>query len=142
MSYSLGPHGLQHARLPCHSLSLWFCSNSCPLSQWCHATISSSVTLFSSCPQSPPVSGVFFFQRRQTYEQIKIHFDDCNNRTMHTIPEEGVFNSVEMSRKSLLQHQFSLITGLNSTIIFYRNSITNAILHLSHEHLINSYLLH
>ena len=41
MSNSLRPHGLQHARLPCPSLSLKVCSNSCPLSQWCHPTISS-----------------------------------------------------------------------------------------------------
>ena len=45
-----GPHGLHHARLPCSSPSPRVCSNSCPLSQWCHPTISSSVTLFSSCP--------------------------------------------------------------------------------------------
>ena len=39
MSDSLPPHGLQHARLPCPSLSPGVCSNSCPLSQWCHPTI-------------------------------------------------------------------------------------------------------
>ena len=55
----LGPHGLQHARLPCPSLSPGVCSNSCPLSQWCHPTISSSVIPFSSCPQSFPASGSF-----------------------------------------------------------------------------------
>ena len=37
----------------------WSCSNSCPLSQWCHPTISSSVATFSSCPQSFPASGSF-----------------------------------------------------------------------------------
>ena len=42
MSSSLQPHGLQHARLPCPSLSPRVCSNSCPLNWWCHATISSS----------------------------------------------------------------------------------------------------
>ena len=54
MSNSLPPHGLQHTRLPCPSLSFRVCSNSCPLSWWCHPTILSSVTLFSSCPQSFP----------------------------------------------------------------------------------------
>ena len=39
----------QHTRLPCLSLAARVCSNSCPLSQWCHPTISSSVTPFSSC---------------------------------------------------------------------------------------------
>ena len=52
MSNSLRPHGLQHTRLRYPSLSLRVCSNSCPLSQWCHPTISSSVAPFSSCPQS------------------------------------------------------------------------------------------
>ena len=58
MSNSLWPHGLQHARLPCPSLFPEVGSNSCPLSQWCHPTISSSVTPFS-CPQSFPASGSF-----------------------------------------------------------------------------------
>ena len=49
---NLRPCGLQHARLPCPSLSLRVCSNSCTLSRWCHTTISSSVTTFYSCPQS------------------------------------------------------------------------------------------
>ena len=39
MSSSLRPHGLQHARLPCSSLSPWVCSNSCPFSHWCHPNI-------------------------------------------------------------------------------------------------------
>ena len=51
--------GLQHARLPCPSPSPRACSNSCPLSQWCHLTISSSFIPFSSCPQSFPASGSF-----------------------------------------------------------------------------------
>ena len=54
MFNSLWPHGLQHAWLPCPSLSSGVCSNSCPLSQWCHPTISSSVISFSSCLQSFP----------------------------------------------------------------------------------------
>ena len=48
-----------HAKLPCPSLSPWACSNLFPLSQWCHPTISFSVALFSSCPQSFSVSGPF-----------------------------------------------------------------------------------
>ena len=47
MSDSLLPHGLQHARPPCPSPTPGACSNSCPLSQWCHPTISSSVSPFS-----------------------------------------------------------------------------------------------
>ena len=58
-SNSLWLHGLQHARLPCLSPTPGAGSNSCPSSQWCHPTISSSVVPFSSCPQSFPASGSF-----------------------------------------------------------------------------------
>ena len=58
VSDSLWPHGLQHARLPCPSLSPRVCSNSCPLSWWCHPAILSSVAHFS-CLQSILASGSF-----------------------------------------------------------------------------------
>ena len=57
MSDSLWHHELEHARLPFLSLSPGVCSNSCPFSQWCHQTISSSVTFFSSWLQSFPALG-------------------------------------------------------------------------------------
>ena len=57
MSDSLWPHGLQHARLSSPSLSTGVCWNSYPLSQWCHPTITLSVTHF--CPQSFSASGSF-----------------------------------------------------------------------------------
>ena len=59
MSDSLWPHGWQHSRLPCPSPTSGACSNSCPLSWWCHPTISYSVVSFSSCLQSFPASGSF-----------------------------------------------------------------------------------
>ena len=59
LSDSLWPHELQHASLPCPSLSPRACSNSWPLSRWCHPTIASSVIPFSSCLQSFPASGSF-----------------------------------------------------------------------------------
>ena len=59
MSDSLWPHELQHTRLLCPSLSVKVCSNSCPLSQLCYLSISSSVTPFSSCPRSFPTSEPF-----------------------------------------------------------------------------------
>ena len=52
-------HGPQHARPPCPSPTPRVYPNSCPLSRWCHPTISSSVIPFSSCPQSFPASGPF-----------------------------------------------------------------------------------
>ena len=62
MSDSLWTHGLPYASLPCPSLSPGVCSNSCPLSWWCHPIISSSLTPFS-CPQSFPASGSFPMSR-------------------------------------------------------------------------------
>ena len=62
---SLWPHQPQHARPPCWSSTSGVYPNSCPLSQWCHPTISSSVVPFSSCPQSFPTSGSF--QKNQLF---------------------------------------------------------------------------
>ena len=59
LSNSLQPHELQQTTLPCLSLSTRVCPKSCPLSQWCHPTISSSVALFSYCPQFFLASGSF-----------------------------------------------------------------------------------
>ena len=56
-------NGLQHARLPCPSLTPGACSNSCLLSWWCHPTLSSSASPFSSCLQSFPASGSFLMSR-------------------------------------------------------------------------------
>ena len=63
MASSLRPHGLQHARLPCLSPTPRVYSNSCPLSRWCHPTISSSVVPFSSRLQSFPASGSFLMSQ-------------------------------------------------------------------------------
>ena len=59
MSNSLWYHELQHSRPPCTSPTLRVNSNPCPLSQWCHSAITSSVFPFSSCPQLLPASGSF-----------------------------------------------------------------------------------
>ena len=67
MPDSLWPHGLQHVRLPCPSPSPRVDSNSCPLSWWCHSTVSSSVTPFSSFPQSVKSQEPF----------ISVHWTHC-----------------------------------------------------------------
>ena len=59
VSDSLRPHESQHARPPCPSPTPGVHSDSCPLSQWCHPAISSSVVPFSSCPHSLPASESF-----------------------------------------------------------------------------------
>ena len=66
VSDSLQPHELQHTRPPCPSPTPGVYPDSCPLSQWCHPTISSSVIPFSSHPQSFPASGSF--QMSQLFE--------------------------------------------------------------------------
>ena len=62
-SYSLRPYGLQHARFACSSPTPRAFSNSCPLSRWCHPTVSSSVVPFSSCLWSFPASGSFLINQ-------------------------------------------------------------------------------
>ena len=85
VSNSWQPHGLQHARLPCPSPTLRACSDSCPLSQWCHPTISFSVASFS-CLQSFPASGSFlrsqFFSSggqsiRASASVLPMNMQDC-----------------------------------------------------------------
>ena len=68
LSDSLWPHGLQHARLSCPSPSPGASSNSCPLSRWCHPTISSSFILFATCLQSFPASE--YFPRVNSSQQV------------------------------------------------------------------------
>ena len=68
VSDSLRPHGLQHARFPC-SPTPRACSNSCPLSRWCHPTVSSSVFPFSSCLQSFPASRSFPVKLHLSYPE-------------------------------------------------------------------------
>ena len=60
---TLWPHGVQHVRLPSPSPSPGAYSNSCPLKEWCHQTISSSVVPFASCLQSFPGSGSFLMSK-------------------------------------------------------------------------------
>ena len=75
MSHSLRPHESQHARPPCPLPTPGVYSNSCPLSQWCHPVMSSSVVPFSSCPQSLPASGSFpmsLFHLNSSHEVAKV----------------------------------------------------------------------
>ena len=72
MSDSLRPQEPQYARPPCPSPTPRVYSNSCPLSQWCHPTISSSIIPFFSCPQSSPASGSFQMSQLFTSDDQRI----------------------------------------------------------------------
>ena len=72
VSSSLRPHGQQHTRLPCPSPPPGACSDACPLSQWCHLNILSSVVRFSSCLQSFQASGSFLISQLFTSGGLSI----------------------------------------------------------------------
>ena len=67
----LRPHELQHARPPCLPPTPRVHPNPCPLSRWCHPSISSSVAPFSFCPQSLPASGSFQMSLRRVWRLFK-----------------------------------------------------------------------
>ena len=73
VSNFLWPHGLQHARPPCPPPTPGAYSNSCPLCQWCHPTISSSVVPFSFCLQSFPASGSFPLSQLAKVLELQLH---------------------------------------------------------------------
>ena len=110
MSNSLWPHALQHAWLPCPSLSPRVCANSCPLSRWCHPIISSSVMDFSSCPQSFPESRSFSSELA-----FYIRWPKCWNFNFSISPSneysgfisfkiDWFYLAVQRTFRSLLQH--------------------------------------
>ena len=115
MSNSLRSHGLQHTRLPCASPSSRVCSNSCPLSQRCHPTISSSVVPFSSCLQSFPASGsypvsqLFTSGGQQTYWSLNFSISSSNEYSGLVSFRIDWFDlpAVQGTLKSLLQHHSS-----------------------------------
>ena len=116
MSDSLQPHGLQHARLPCSSSSPRTCSNSCPLSWWCHLTISSSVVPFSSCLQSFPASGSFpestLCTRCPKYWSFSFSISPSNEYSGLISFRADWFDllAVQETLKSLLQHYSSKVS--------------------------------
>ena len=74
VSNSLRPHGLQHSRLPCPSPTPGVYPNSCPLSRWCHPTISSPIVPFFSRLQSFPASGSFQMSQLFTWGGQRLEF--------------------------------------------------------------------
>ena len=111
---SLQPHEPQHARLPCPSSTPRAHPNPCPLSQWCHPTISSSVVPFSSCPQSFPASRFFSNEsvlriRWPKYWSFSFSINPSNEYSGLISFGMGWLDllSVQGTLKSLLQHHSS-----------------------------------
>ena len=120
MAKSLQPHGLQHARLPCPSPSPRACSNSCPLSQWCHPTILSSVIPFS-CLQSFPGSGSFLMSQLFASGGQSIGASAPSNEYSRLISFRiNWFDilAVQGTLKSLLQHHSSKTSILRHSAFF------------------------
>ena len=110
ISDSLRPHGLQHTRLPCPSPPPRACSNSCPLSWWCHPTIFSSVMPVSSCLQTFAASGSFLMSplciRWPVYWSFNFSISPSNEYLGLISFRMDWFDllAVQESLKSLLQH--------------------------------------
>ena len=119
----LQPHELQHIRLPCPLLSLWDCPNSCPLSKWCHPTISSSVI---------PSLVLNIFQHQGLSNESALHFrwpkywsfsfsTSLSNEYTGLISfriDWSDFLAVQRILKSLLQHYSSKASILQHSVFF------------------------
>ena len=125
MSNSLRPHGLRYTRLPCPSLSPGAHSNSCPLNWWSYATISSSVTPFSSCIRSFPASGSFPMRQLIVSGSQSIGASVSVHQSFQWIFRVNFFRidwfdllEVQGTLKSLLQHHNSKMSILQCTAFF------------------------
>ena len=125
MSESLQPHGLQHARLPCSSLFPRACSNSGPLSRWCHPTISSSVTAFFSCLNLSQHEGLFQWVN-SSYQVAKVLEFQLQHQSFQWILRtdllwDGLVGSpccTRDSQESSLASQFKSINSLIFSLLY------------------------
>ena len=133
MSNSLRPHGLQYTRLTCPSQTPRAYSNSCPLSQWCHPTISSSVVSFSSRLQSFPASGSF--QMSQFFASGGQSIGVSASASVLPMNIQDWFplgwTAVQGTLKSLLQHHNSKA----SILWHFINSLAFFMVQLSHPYM-------
>ena len=131
VSDSLWPRGLQHARFPCLLPVPGVYSNSCPLSPWCHPTISSSVIPFSFCLQSFPTSGSFpgsqsFASGAQsTGVSASTSVLSMNIQDWSPLGWTGWIPAVQGTLKSLLQHHSSKASILSALSFLYSPTLTS-----------------
>ena len=125
VSDSLCPHEPQHARPPCPSSTPRVYPNSCPLSWWCHSTISFSVVPFPLCPQSFPASGSFlmsqpFASGGQSIKSFSFNISPSNEHAGLISFRMDWFDllAVQRTLKSLLQHHSSKASILQHSAFF------------------------
>ena len=118
VSDSLRPHEPQHARPPCSSPTPGVYSNPCPLSWWCHQTISSSVIPFSSCPQSFSASGFFPMSQLFAWGGQSIGVSILASVPPMNIQDWSPLGWTGWNLKSLLQHHSSKASILQRSAFF------------------------
>ena len=126
VSRSLWSHGLQHSRLSCPSLSPRVCLNSCPLSWWCHPTISSSVTTFSPALKLSQHQGLFQWvtSLHQVAKGLELQLQHQSFQWILNSFRIDKFDllAVQGTLKSLLQHHHSEVSILS---ILYGVTLTS-----------------
>jgi len=119
------PRGLRHVRLPRPSQSPRICSNSCPLSQWCHPIISSSVAPFSSCSQIFPAWGSF--QMSQFFSSDGQSIGASTSASVLSMNFQGSFPSIDrFDFLTVQQSTYSINSELNELSWFYIGSWRNS----------------
>ena len=118
MSDSLRPHELQHDRPPCPSPTPGVYPNSCPVSRWCHPTISCSVVPCSSCPQSFPASGYFPVSRLFASGGQSIGVSAVTSGLISFRMDWLDLLAVQGTLKSLFQHHCSKASILHHSAFF------------------------
>ena len=131
VSDSLRPHELQHARPPCPSPAPRVHPNPCPLSRWCHPTISSSVVPFSSCLQSFPASGKWVISSHQVAKILEFQLQHQSFQWTHRTDlfQDGLVGSPcspRDSQESSLAPQFK---SISSSVLSFLYSPTLTSIH-------------
>ena len=150
---TLQPDGLQNARIPCPSPTPEAYSNSCPLSRWCHPTISSSVIPFSSCLQSFPASGSFSNEsvlriRWPKHWSFSFSISSSNEYSRLIFLRIDWFDLLEVqgTLKSLIQHHSSKASILWRSVFFivqlsHLYMTTGKIIALTRQNFVGSLLI-
>ena len=144
VSGSLRPRGLQHTSLSCASPTPGAFSNSCPLSQWWHPIISSSVIPFSSCLQSFPASGSFqmsqfFPSGSQSIKSFSFSISPSNEHLglisfrmdwLDLLAVQGILKSLlqHSSKPSILWHSAFFIVQLSKTTALTRQTFVSKVM--------------